>query len=72
MQCDLETSVPDWVIEYPQSLAVFQKLGIDYSCGGISLDYACQQAGQDAQSVLQQLRQAIVPDRDDGAGASSS
>jgi iron-sulfur cluster repair protein YtfE (RIC family) len=72
MQCDLETSVPDWVIEYPQSLGIFQKLGIDYSCGGISLDYACQQAGQNAQLVLQQLHQAIVADREDDTGASSS
>ncbi|TWU07303.1 hypothetical protein CA54_57090 [Symmachiella macrocystis] len=72
MQCDLETSVPDWVIEYPQSLVVFQQLGIDSSCAGISLDYACQQAGQDPQLVLQQLRQAFTADRDEGAGASSS
>jgi iron-sulfur cluster repair protein YtfE (RIC family) len=38
--CDLDTSVPDWVIEHPDTLTVFQQLGIDYCCGGKSLGYA--------------------------------
>jgi regulator of cell morphogenesis and NO signaling len=29
ISCDLDTPVPDWVVEHPQSLAVFQELGID-------------------------------------------
>jgi regulator of cell morphogenesis and NO signaling len=53
--CDLETSVPDWVIEHPETLAVFQSLGIDYSCGGKSLRYACQERGLHPDSVLSQL-----------------
>ena len=36
-ECDLDTPVPDWVIEHPETLAVFQELGIDYCCGGKSL-----------------------------------
>jgi iron-sulfur cluster repair protein YtfE (RIC family) len=40
--CDLETSVPEWVIERPETLPVFQEWGIDYSCGGKSLAYACR------------------------------
>ena len=28
-ECDLDTSVPDWVIDHPETLAVFQELGID-------------------------------------------
>jgi len=36
-ECDLDTSVPDWIIEHPETLATFQELGIDYGCGGKSL-----------------------------------
>ena len=57
--CDLETSVPDWIIEHPETLVVFQTLGIDYSCGGKSLEYACLQCRLDAGDVLDQLRQAV-------------
>jgi len=53
--CDLDTSVPDWVIEHPETLAVFQELGIDYSCGGKSLAYACRERGLDATMVLEKL-----------------
>ena len=55
-ECDLDTPVPDWVIEHPPTLAVFQELGIDYSCGGKSLGYACRQQGLDAEVVLATLR----------------
>jgi catechol 2,3-dioxygenase-like lactoylglutathione lyase family enzyme len=55
-ECDLDTSVPDWVIEYPATLAVFQAFGIDSSCGGKSLAYACRQQGLDAEAVLKELR----------------
>ncbi|MBI3465040.1 MAG: DUF542 domain-containing protein [Planctomycetes bacterium] len=34
MECDLDTSVPDWIIEHPETLALFQEFGIDYCCGG--------------------------------------
>ena len=57
--CDLETSVPDWLLEHPETLVVFEELGIDYSCGGKSLEYACQQRRLDAQAVLDQLQQRI-------------
>ncbi len=40
---DLESSVPDWLIEHPELLTLFQELGIDYSCGGKSLRTACEQ-----------------------------
>lgn len=53
--CDLDTSVPDWIIEHPDTLAVFQELGIDYSCGGKSLAYVCGQRGLDAAAVLAML-----------------
>jgi regulator of cell morphogenesis and NO signaling len=53
--CDLDTSVPDWIIEHPRTLAMFQELGIDYSCGGKSLGYACRERGLDAEAVLAKL-----------------
>ena len=51
--CDLETSVPEWVIEHPESLVVSQELGIDYCCGGKSLEYACRVQGPDPAVVLE-------------------
>jgi regulator of cell morphogenesis and NO signaling len=57
--CDLETSVPDWLIDHPEILPVLQDLGIDYSCGGKSLEFACQEVGLNVNSVLSSLRQAI-------------
>jgi regulator of cell morphogenesis and NO signaling len=53
--CDLDTSVSDWVIEHPATLAVFQELGIDYCCGGKSLGFECRQRGLDAEAVLATL-----------------
>jgi iron-sulfur cluster repair protein YtfE (RIC family) len=54
-ECNLDTSVADWVIEYPATLTVFQELDIDYGCGGKSLAYACHQRGLHAQAVLMKL-----------------
>ena len=59
-ECDLDTSVPDWCIEHPETLAVFQELGIDSSCGGKSLGYACRERGLDAEAVLEVLLQALA------------
>jgi regulator of cell morphogenesis and NO signaling len=63
--CDLEMSVPDWIIEHPETLAVFQELGIDYSCGGKSLEYACREQRLDAKSVLDKLERSIKAARSD-------
>lgn len=57
--CDLDSSVPDWVIERPETLAVFQELRIDYSCGGKSLEYACRERGLDAEAVLARLLRCV-------------
>lgn len=59
LNCDLDSSVPDWVIEYPCVFGVFERLGIDCSCGGRSLRYACACQGHDPARVLQQLTDAI-------------
>jgi len=57
--CDLDRSVPDWVIEYPKTLAVFQELGIDYPCGGKSLAYACRERGLGVEMVLAKLLRCV-------------
>lgn len=57
--CDLETSVPDWVIEHPESLAIFVKFGIDYCCGGKSLRFACHERGLDGLVVLNAVRECL-------------
>ena len=63
--CDLDSTVPDWIIEWPDTLAVFQELGIDYSCGGKSLAYACRERGLDTATVLAKLRQCVDKDSED-------
>ena len=55
---DLDKSVADWAIDYPASVAVFEAHGIDYCCGGKSLEYACRQAGINPQQIAEELREA--------------
>ena len=64
-ECDLETCVTDWVIEYPQALALFRELGIDYCCGGKSLEVACREQRLDVRSVIKTLRQSIEANQND-------
>ncbi len=50
---DASKSVAELVVEQPSLTRVFEKLGIDYCCGGKrSLKEACEKRGLDAQSVL--------------------
>jgi regulator of cell morphogenesis and NO signaling len=49
---DLDSSVPDWLIEYPALLSLFCELGIDYCCGGKSLRTACREQGLRPEDVL--------------------
>ncbi len=67
--CDLDTPVPDWIIEHPETLAAFQELGIDCSCGGKSLAYACGQRGLNPAMVLTKLNRCLqqrITDLNDG------
>lgn len=57
--CDLESSPVDWIIDHPSTLALFEELGIDYSCAGKSLAYNCRQRGLDPQVVLTRLLELI-------------
>jgi regulator of cell morphogenesis and NO signaling len=65
--CDLDSPVPDWIIEHPATLAVFQEFGIDYSCGGKSLAYACRQEGLDDRVVLLKLLDCLKAEESDPA-----
>lgn len=50
---DAEKSVAQLVIEQPGLMRIFDKLGIDYCCGGkLSLQQACAKRGLDAGTVL--------------------
>lgn len=73
LECDADSTVPDWVIEYPATLAIFDELGIDSSCGGKSLAFACIQRGLDLESVLSLVRGVIESHRNvDGSADTSS
>jgi regulator of cell morphogenesis and NO signaling len=64
---DLESSVPDWLIEHPRLWSLFEELGIDYSCGGKSLGVSCRERGLIAAAVLQQCEERLhgTPRSDD-------
>ena len=47
----------DWAVEHPESIPIFEKYGIDYSCGGKSLEYACRQRAINPQAILAEIRQ---------------
>lgn len=65
-QLHLDTSVPDWLIEYPQLLPVFEGLKIDYCCGGKSLEFACRERGLDPMRILVRLRTILHLDDESG------
>lgn len=52
---DLSSSVPEWLVAYPALLTIFEDLGIDYSCGGKSLEYACLERRIDPEELLAHL-----------------
>jgi regulator of cell morphogenesis and NO signaling len=54
-------TVREYAIETPQTIPVFEKLGIDYCCGGNRpLDEACSAANLNLDRVLQSLESAIA------------
>lgn len=53
-----KTSVRDLAVEIPGATRIFEKLGIDYCCGGaVSLDTACVSAGITTAEVVNALAQ---------------
>jgi hypothetical protein len=57
--CTLDTSVVDWILEHPETQRVLESLGIDCSCAGKSLSYACDQQRLNRDSVLTHLHECI-------------
>jgi iron-sulfur cluster repair protein YtfE (RIC family) len=55
----LDTPVPEWVIEHPETLATLEELGIETCCGGKSLAYACRERGLDPAAVVEELRRVV-------------
>lgn len=54
-----EKSVRELAIEKPGAVRVFEKLGIDYCCGGkVSLEHACRTASLSLDGVLASLKVA--------------
>jgi regulator of cell morphogenesis and NO signaling len=59
MSIDIQRSVAEIALDRPQAAAVFEKLGIDYCCGGSKpLASACQAAGIDVNQVANLLEEA--------------
>jgi len=61
MTLTMSKTVRDYAIETPQTIPVFEKLGIDYCCGGNRpLDEACSAANLNLEQVLRQIDAAIA------------
>lgn len=69
MTPDVNTTVRELALAMPQATRVFEKLGIDYCCGGKrSLEEACAVAGVDVREVQKSLEVAdkmTLVDRND-------
>ena len=67
MNLDLQSTIGELVKERPGRSRIFERLEIDYCCGGkLSLAQACESQQLDPQTVLQELREADVhPDPDE-------
>ena len=61
--CGLETSVPDWLIDYPEVEPIVRELGIDDHCGGRSLETVCRERGLNPHEVLSRLKMQIEQHR---------
>jgi len=61
MTLTLTKTVRDYAIETPQTIPVFEKLGIDFCCGGNRpLDEACAAANLNMDEVVKSLEAAIA------------
>ncbi len=62
MNTELNTKLGDLVMARPETMRYFERLGIDYCCGGHrSLSEACQVAHQDPAEVLKGLATLQAP-----------
>ncbi|PQJ35893.1 iron-sulfur cluster repair di-iron protein [Salinibacter sp. 10B] len=68
-----ETPIGHLVAKYPSSARLFDRLGVDYCCGGDrSLRTACAEEGLDADTVIRMLESDVDLDADDGAEGEST
>ncbi|MCG6154598.1 DUF542 domain-containing protein [Rubinisphaera margarita] len=58
---DEHDSVFDWLLDVPRSQSVFERHGIDCSCGGKSLRYVCEQAGVDWRMIVAEITASSDP-----------
>ena len=59
MSVSTEKTVRDWAVEHPEATRVFEKIGIDYCCGGgKSLEEACAAANLSLDEVINSLELA--------------
>lgn len=59
MTIDLTKTVGEFAVELPEATRVFEKLGIDYCCGGsMALQEACLAAGVPTEKVVTLLQEA--------------
>jgi len=63
MRVDAAKTVRELAVELPHATRVFEKLGIDYCCGGgKSLEQACAAASVPVEQVLESLQTPAPPD----------
>lgn len=68
MNLDASRTVRDIAVEHPNATRLFEKLGIDYCCGGgKSLADACSAARLSTDEVLKSLSEAVAPAADASA-----
>jgi regulator of cell morphogenesis and NO signaling len=66
MSIDTQRTVAEIALERPQAAAIFEKLGIDYCCGGHKpLAAACEVAGIDVDHVANLLERTAGTDQSD-------
>jgi regulator of cell morphogenesis and NO signaling len=66
-QLNLDAPVGAWVAEHPSTARVFERLGIDYCCGGKHpLDEACRRGDLIPEDVVRELRAAVEAAPDEG------
>ena len=59
MSVSTERTVREWALEHPEATRVFEKVGIDYCCGGgKSLEEACSAANLSVDEVIDSLELA--------------
>lgn len=60
MTADLDTSTADWIVEHPETLPLFERHGVEWTCVGKSLAFACREAGIHPAWFLRELDSVIV------------